>query len=95
VLKKTPEQYPHLEKMINIAIADLETHDPDSAEYARITDQIVKLNDVLNGNKPKKTAVSKDVWVSAGVNILGILLVISKESIGAVTSKSYSMIKKI
>jgi hypothetical protein len=94
VFKKTAPMYPELQEKINTAISSL-NDDPDSPEYARTVDQIVKLDEVLNGKKPKKTFISKDTIVLGFVNLLGILFVIHAETTGAITSKGFSLLKKV
>lgn len=92
--KKTADQYPDLQEAINSAIKELESLTADSPEYKQTVKQIVKLDAVLNGQKPKKTALSKDAILSASVYILGLLVVIEKERAGAIVSKAFAMIRK-
>jgi hypothetical protein len=94
VFKKTADLYPNLNKTIVSAIDHLESYDPDSPEYAKTVEQIIKLTEIDPGKKPKKTSLTQDAILAASVSILGILLVINKEATGAVTSKAFSMIRK-
>ena len=92
--KQTPVTYPKLEAEINSAISNLEGIQPESKEYATIVDQIVKLDAVLSNNKVKKTAVSMDTLVAVGGNLLGILLILNYERVGAVTTKALGFVIK-
>lgn len=71
-------------------IAKLEGKEPDTAEYGKITEQLKALNDL----KTKKSQFTKDGVLGALTSLAGILLVLNYEKLGAVTSKSFGMIRK-
>ena len=71
-------------------ISKLEGKEPDTAEYAKITEQLKVLNDL----KTKKSHFTKDGVLGAVTSLAGILLVLNYERIGAVTSKSFGLIRK-
>lgn len=71
-------------------ISKLEDKEPDTAEYAKITEQLKVLNDL----KTKKSHFTKDGVLGAVTSLAGILLVLNYERIGAVTSKSFGLIRK-
>jgi hypothetical protein len=84
---KTP-----LEKEIDIALVALSDHKPSSEEYAKIVDQIAKLHEMKEIEKPSR--VSYDTWALIGANLAGILLIIRHENTNVITSKAMSLLVK-
>jgi hypothetical protein len=79
-----------LEKEIERAVRELKNHPIGSEEYVRTLDQIVKLHRMKEEEKP--SAVSKDTLVLAGVNLLGIIMIIRHEHVNVITSRAMNMV---
>lgn len=91
--KINPNEYTGLKQEIERLVSDLEATTPGSKEYNEILEEIVKL-DSVNHTIVKATGLSKDAILAAAVSILGIVLVINTETVGAITTKAFSLVKK-
>jgi hypothetical protein len=81
-----------LEIEIDRAIRELRNHAVGSTEYVRAIDQIVKLHEMKENEKPK--SVSKDTLAIIGANLLGIILIIRHEHVNVISSKAMNMVIK-
>ena len=80
-----------LEMEIGRAIRELKNHPIGSKEYAETVDMIVKLHQMK-----EKEKVSKDTFVTAGANLMGILMIIGHEQIGhAITSRAMQLVFRL
>jgi hypothetical protein len=79
-----------LEAEIDRATRELKNHAIGSEEYVKTLDQIVKLHRMVE--EEKSSSVSKDTLVSAGTNLLGIILILAHEWTGPITSKALGFI---
>jgi hypothetical protein len=95
VFKKKPNynEYVGLKDEIEKLLSELEGTHPGTKEYNDILDTIIKL-DGLNHSIVKKSELSKDAILAGIVSILGIVLVINTETVGAITTKAFSLVKK-
>lgn len=91
--KQNSNEYAGLKDEIERLLSDLENYDPSDDEYIKIVDRIIKL-DSMNHTVVEKKELSKDAILGAVVSVLGILLVINTERVGAITSKAFSLIRK-
>ena len=93
--KHTPEEErPELEEAIDLALKDLITHSPYSAEYVKALEQIEKLYK-LRAPKPElQKPVSLDTVLAVAGNLAGILIVINYERAHVITSKALGFIIK-
>ena len=89
MFKKQPYEAA-LNDAITEALAQLSNLTADSQEYAQTADQVVKLYELK-----KKSRISPDVLVTAGANILGILVIVGHERAHVVTSKAMSLLGKL
>ncbi len=69
----------------------LRGYDPNSEEYQKVLDDIVKLHKMKEAETP--SPVSYDTIVLAATNILGIVMVLKHEQARIITSKAWNMIK--
>lgn len=82
---------------LDLAIDKLYTHlsaeygDTDS--FAKIADQIVKLETLKETTRPE--SISKDAMATIAANLVGILLILNHERAGIVTSKALSFVSKL
>lgn len=68
---------------------------PETEKFSKIADQLVKLSKHRD-DITSRSRVSADQWAMIGANLLGILAVLSYESVGKiVVSKSFSLVKKL
>lgn len=89
MFKKQPYEVA-LDEAITEALAQLSNLTADSKEYAQTADQVVKLYELR-----KKNRISPDVLVTAGANILGILVIVGHERAHVVTSKALTLLGKL
>lgn len=83
----------HLERELDRIVLALRTQEPGSAEYTKLVNQLVQLND-LQYDKKKSTSVSKETLAVIGGNLLGILLIIKHEHVNVISSKAMSLLLK-
>lgn len=72
---------------------ELKNHTIGSDEYSTSLDTITKLQKVRN--EERSSQISKDTWITAGTNLLGILLIISYEHSHVMTSKALPFVKRV
>lgn len=82
----------HYDAVIITAVNELTQHEPTSAEYAAVLDQIVKLNKLKESESPSR--VSKDTLALIAANLTGLLVVVNSEHVGVITTKAMSMVLK-
>lgn len=87
---KKPAYEAKLDDAITEALTELTTHEIHTKEYASAADQIVKLYELR-----KKRRVSPDVMVTAGANLLGVLVIVGHERAHVVTSKALAFVMKL
>lgn len=93
MLKTTnPNEYKGLKTEIERLISELEGETPGTKEYNEKLEEVVKL-DSVNHTIVKATGFSKDAILAASVSILGMVLVINAEHVGAITTKAFGLIK--
>ncbi len=85
---KTP-----VEKELGILFAELRHHGPSSEEYSTVLDRIVQVHKLKADEKPPQ--VSPDTLITAGTNLLGILLILHHERLNIITTKAMSMAPRI
>lgn len=83
----------HLESALERALTELDRKAVGTAEYDRVLENVVKLHEMKEAEKPSK--VSKDTWAIIGANLAGIVLVINAEHVGVITTKAFSFVGKI
>lgn len=93
MFKKNTHMNPGLKEAIELALAELKQHDPDTEEYATILTQIERLFALDAPDKRDK--VSKDGLVAVGGNLLGIGMILSWEQVHVITSKALGFVPKI
>ncbi len=89
-LKKSSEDS-MLDAALKRAHLKLKGYDPNSVEYRKILDDIVKLHKMKEAETP--SPVSYDTIVLAATNILGIVMVLKHEQARIITTKAWNMIK--
>lgn len=89
--KKTDAPVSGIQKAIDRLLDDMKAHDPDSAEYAKMTEQLAKLHKLL---PEKEDKLKKDTLLIVGGNLAGILLILHYEKLNVVASKALSFVIK-
>jgi hypothetical protein len=86
-----------LEEEIQRLTGELTMLDPTDSDYEIIAENLDKVVKIHNEQKKvvNKSGIDKNVLISAGTNILGILLVLNYEKLGIISSKAFSMIGKM
>jgi hypothetical protein len=93
VLKKNPTEPNELEAPIARLLELMANADPNSDEYARMTDQLIKLYKLKAETSPKR--VSADTWAIIGANLAGIILIIGHERANVIATKAMSFVAKL
>lgn len=91
--QNTPTEPTALENTLTHLFDSLDEAEPDSEEYAKIADQVVKLYKLKEIDAPKR--VSPDTWALIGANLAGIILILGHERINVITSKALSFVSKL
>jgi hypothetical protein len=88
-LKKDPSL---LDKEIDRLTAQLKNQIVGAEEYRTTIDMISKLNALKNDQESQR--ISKEKWLLAGTNLLGIVLVINHERVNVITTQAMSMVTR-
>lgn len=91
MFKKPPSDV-KLEKAIERVLDHMTTETMTSDDYAKDVDHLVKLH-TLKANQAKQR-VSKDVLITVGANLAGIILILTHERVHVVTTKALSLVMK-
>lgn len=84
---------PRLNEVIDDVIKQMDSVTADSEEYAKMREQLTQLYKTKAefGRKP----VSMDVLITAGANLLGIIMIVNHEQVNVITTKALGFIPKI
>lgn len=82
-----------LEKTIEDQIEALKAYPPDSEEYAKIVNQLVKVHALKEEESPKR--LNPDVLVTVAANLAVAVTIVSFERNNVVTSKVLDFLKKM
>lgn len=88
---KTTEPSP-LEKEIDSILARMSGELPDTDDYAKMADQLVKLYKLKEVDSKRK--LSPDALAAVAGNLIGILVIIGYEHKNVITSKALSFVMK-
>lgn len=80
------------EKELDRQFKLLQGYASDSEEYATVLDRIAKLHKLAAEDKPPR--VSRDTLVVAGVNLLGIIMILKHEELNVITTKAMSLVPR-
>ena len=80
-----------LDEAIDNALSELASHELHSEEYSKAADQLTKLYEIRQKNKPD--TVSKDALINALSGLAGILVIVAYEQRHVMTSRALSFIK--
>ena len=86
------EEDTRYDDQIDRCLQSMEQHEPDSEAYATMLEHIEKFDTIDTGQKRRK--LSTDALLSAGVSLLGILIVVGYEHGNVITSKGFNFVKK-
>lgn len=75
---------------ISRLLSDMKDQNRYSEEYGSMVDQLTKLYELHS-----RSRFSKDQLATIGANLLGMILVIKAEHVGIITTKAFSLVKKI
>lgn len=89
---KKDEEPTDLEKLIKRLTDAIENMPPTSEGYANLVDQLVKLKKIQENES--RRPLSKDAMLAAGVNLAGIVMILSFEHGHALTSKALGFVFK-
>lgn len=93
--QKTSQTITELDELISDAAKHLIGIEVDTKEYRKALahyETLVRLRIDLAGSSKQQIKASE--WLSAGTNILGILLVLNYERANALFSKAFGMVSK-
>ena len=93
MFKKTPADPTALDLAIHDLYEALEEYKPTEDEYAKIADQLVKLENLRKDNSPDK--ISADTLAAIAGNIVGLGMILHFEKFGVVTTKALGFIRKL
>jgi hypothetical protein len=82
-----------LDKAIDRVLDNMEGQPPDSEDYAKMVNQLVKLHSLKVAQTPKR--VSNDTLAIIAANIVGLVLVLYYERTDAITTRAVNFIKKL
>lgn len=86
------EEDSRYDDQIDRCLGSMEQHETDSEEFAKILEHIEKFDTLDKGQKRRK--LSSDALLSAGVSLLGILILVGYEHSNVITSKGINFVKK-
>ena len=72
---------------------DLAFETPGSKEYKKLLAQLETLQNL--NEKPKKFEVSGDTLVLAGINLLGIVMILKHENLHVISTKALGFVSKL
>ena len=87
---KEPAKSAGLDEVIEKLTAQLAETDPKDDKYAKMVEQLTKLHALKEKTAPRR--VSPDTWAIIGANIVGILILVSYERTGIITSKALAFV---
>jgi hypothetical protein len=83
-----------LEKAIARLHDDMLSVDPNTDQYTKMADNIIKLYKLREHDTVKRWHPSPDTVLTAAVNIIGIVLIIRHEDVNVISSKALGFVKK-
>lgn len=86
------EEDTRYDDQIDRCLDSMNNHEPDSEAYTTMLNHIEKYDTLDHGQKRRK--LSSDAILSAGVSLLGILIVVGYEYGNVITSKGFNFVKK-
>lgn len=78
------------EEILRVLAAMEQDTNKNTKEYASMVDQITKLNELRTKEK-----ISKETWATIGANLGGIVAILFHERAHVITSKAFTLLKKI
>jgi len=90
--KKNVEEAPNVNELIQLLQAEIKVIDVTDDRYPKLIEQLDKLYKIRAHEAPEKW--NKNTFVSAGANILGIVLILGYEQINVVSSKAFGLLTK-
>lgn len=82
-----------LESVIDNVLSEMVSVDAGSAEFEKMTDQLVKLHKMKTDDRPPR--VSPDVLATVAANLAGILIIVGHERFHIVTSKALGFVLRV
>lgn len=87
--KNIPDE---LDAAMLLALDTLKNTPPDNPDYATIADQITKLHNMREANKPQR--VDPNTLLQIAANLVGIGMVTKYEKTNVIVSKAFGMLLK-
>ena len=81
------------DKQVRRILKELETSDPGSEEYARLVEQLQKLQKMRAEDRPDR--LSPNTAAIVGANILGIVMIIRHEQVNFIASKALGFVLRL
>jgi hypothetical protein len=82
-----------LDKELNRLLAEMSENDPNSDEYAKLLERIVKLHKLKEDESPGR--ISADTRAMIFANLVGILIIIGYERANVISSKALNFVSKL
>jgi hypothetical protein len=92
---KTPIEKTPLEQAIDRLHDDMQTVDPNTEQYAKMADNLIKLYKLREHDTVKRWRPSPDVVLATAANLIGIVIIIKHEDVNVITSKALGFVKKL
>lgn len=93
MLKKQNEPT-EIDLAINRILERMQYVDPETEEYGTLVARLDKIHSMKIAEKNDRNKLSSDAILTAGVSILGILLIIGHERINVITTKALGFVAK-
>lgn len=94
LFRRTPDEKTGLEETIDYVQEKLLKMDPDSDEFAKTLDQLDQLYKIKSSERKDEDRVSKDVLVTVGANLIGIVAILGYERAHVIGSKALNFVLK-
>lgn len=93
VFTKKPGEPTELDPVIGRLLELMANEDPNTEEYSKMTDQLIKLYKLKAETAPKR--VSADTWALIVANLAGIILIIGHERANVITTKALAFVQRL
>lgn len=87
-----PGPNPKLQRAIDRALIELNSHDVTSDKYAITLERLSKLHKMKEEETP--SPVSSDVLITVAAHLIGIAMIIRHEHLNVITSKALSFVPR-
>lgn len=87
-----PKPKTGIEKAISAVLLEMDSLKPDSAEYAKMVKQLVKLHALKENETPKR--ISPDTLAAVLGNLVIVVVIVTHERAHVITSKALQFVNR-